>query len=128
MREREHDPEADLERYLKKFQPRAIRPWKIPRRAGNPWWLRLAAVTALIVAGSMLLWNAQRTTTKPPETGRRHDIPWTMTASRTYTSPALTKLAVDDDKAFDRLLTDESRAAFPAMQAEPSALQVLAKE
>jgi len=128
MWEPEHDPEVDLERYLRTLQPRAIRPWAKPRRAGNPWWSRLAAVTALILVGTVVLWYGQPPRTKPRETGARHHVGSTITEPRLNTIPALTKLALDDDQAFDRLLTDESRAAFPAIDAEPGALRVLAKE
>jgi hypothetical protein len=128
MWEREHDPEVDLEQYLRTLQPRAIRPWEMPRRAVHPWWPRLAPVAALILVGSVALWYAQPLRMKPPEPSARHDVGSTIPAPRLNTIPALTKLALDDDQAFDRLLTDESRTAFPVMHAEPSALRVLAKE
>jgi hypothetical protein len=128
MREREHGPDADVERYLRTFQPRAIQPWEMPRPARNLWWSRLAVVTALMLVASVVLWYAPPPRTKPAETGARQDVGSTIVGPRLNTIPALTKLALDDDQAFDRLLTGESRAAFPAMQAEQSALRVLAKE
>jgi hypothetical protein len=43
-------------------------------------------------------------------------------------TPVLTKLALDDSKAFDALLTDESQTVLPSMQGEQSALRVLAND
>jgi hypothetical protein len=120
----QHD-EDDLERYLKKFQPRAIRQLEVRRQTGNSWLRRMAAVV-VVFAGSISLWYAQRKTAKPPEKP-------TIQAVRSITNihmstPVLTKLALDDSKAFDALLTNESQTVLPSMQGEQSALRVLAND
>lgn len=120
----QHD-EDDLERYLKKFQPRAIRQLEVRRQTGNSWLRRLAAVV-VVLAGSISLWYAQRKTAKPPEKP-------TIQAVRSITNihmstPVLTKMALDDSKAFDALLTNESQTVLPSMQGEQSALRVLAND
>ena len=40
----------------------------------------------------------------------------------------LTKLALDDHRAFDEFMTDKTRSQFPSMNSEQSALRVLAKQ
>jgi hypothetical protein len=120
----QHD-EDDLERYLKKFQPRAIRQLEVRRQTGNSWLRRMAAAV-VVLAGSISLWYAQRKTAKPPEKP-------TIQAVRSITNihmstPVLTKLALDDSKAFDALLTNESQTVLPSMQGEQSALRVLAND
>jgi len=120
----QHD-EDDLERYLKKFQPRAIRQLEVRRQTGNSWLRRMAAVV-VVFAGSISIWYAQRKTAKPPEKP-------TIQAVRSITNihmstPVLTKLALDDSKAFDALLTNESQTELPSMQGEQSALRVLAND
>jgi hypothetical protein len=120
----QHD-EDDLERYLKKFQPRAIRQLEVRRQTGNSWLRRMAAVV-VVFAGSISIWYAQRKTAKPPEKP-------TIQAVRSITNihmstPVLTKLALDDSKAFDALLTNESQTVLPSMQGEQSALRVLAND
>jgi hypothetical protein len=120
----QHD-EDDLERYLKKFQPRAIRQLEVRRQTSNSWLRRMAAAV-VVLAGSISLWYAQRKTAKPPEKP-------TIQAVRSITNihmstPVLTKMALDDSKAFDALLTNESQTVLPSMQGEQSALRVLAND
>jgi site-specific recombinase len=43
-------------------------------------------------------------------------------------TPALTKLALDDRETFNELMTEKLRTQFPSMNGEQSALRVLAKE
>ena len=40
---------------------------------------------------------------------------------------ALTRLAIEEQTAFDAVITSDSQAMFPSMQEERSALRVLAK-
>jgi hypothetical protein len=117
-----HD--EDLELYLKKFKPRTIRRLDVRRQTGNSWLRRMAAV--VVFAGIISLWYAQRKTAKPPEKPRIQAI---RNMPQTHMStPVLTKLALDDSKAFDALLTNESRTVLPSMQGEQSALRVLAND
>lgn len=125
MQQRNHD--EDLVRYLKEFRPRAIRPLEMRRPTGNSWLRWLTAAAAVGFAGSILFWHGQINKTKPPE---RIGAPASIEVmSQTHLStPALTKLALDDEEAFDALLADESRNALPSMRSDQSALRVLAKE
>lgn len=43
-------------------------------------------------------------------------------------TPVLTKLALDDRRAFDRVMTERFQSQFPSMKSEQSALRVLARE
>jgi hypothetical protein len=124
MQDREHDEE--LVQNLRKFRPRAIRPLE-QRRTGNSSLKWLTAAAAVGLAGSMLFWYTQIHKTKPLE----RIVAQTSIEIRPQThwsTPALTKLALDDGKAFDALLADESRNLLPSMRGERSALRVLAKE
>jgi|SRR5580700_7670840 hypothetical protein len=120
-----HD--EDLELYLKKFQPRTIRRLDVRRQTGNSWLRRMAAV--VVFAGIISLWYAQRKTVKPPEKFTIQAVRSIRNMPQTHMStPVLTKLALDDSKAFDALLTNESRTVLPSMQGEQSALRVLAND
>jgi hypothetical protein len=43
-------------------------------------------------------------------------------------TPVLTKLALDDHRAFDQVMTEKFQSQFPSMKSEQSALRVLARE
>lgn len=123
----EHDEE--MERYLRKFQPRAVRQLGVLRQTEKPWLRRLAAAAVVVFAAGISLWYAQRKTTKLPETAIVQDVRLTPSVPQTRMNTlVLTKLAFEDGTAFDELLTDESRTALPRMEGEQSALRVLAKE
>jgi hypothetical protein len=128
----ENDQQAGVERYLKKFQLRAVRPLEMRQRTGNLWWQPMAAAAVVLVAAGIAVWRAPRKVALPGEFITTPKVQRVVSVSRTYsaypvTSPALTKLALDDEKAFDGLLTDESRDMLPSMQREQSALKILAK-
>jgi hypothetical protein len=123
----QHDEE--LERYLRQFQPRAIRQLAARRQrpSAQRWWLAAAAV--VVFAASIALWYARR---KPAEPPARVTLPAIRTIARApqmpMSSPLLTKLALDNREAFDDLMTAEARTVLPNMQRERSALRVLARE
>lgn len=124
-----HEHEQDIELYLRKFQPRAVRPLEIPRRAESPQLRWLAAMAVVVFAGCVALWYGSRPTTMPagPRVISERGSVGFRPPMRISTL-ALTKLALDDSEAFDAVLTDESRNMFPKMREERSALRVLAKE
>lgn len=145
MQDHEND---DLERYLKGFLPRSIRPLAGPGEASLPSeattttliqaamssqaqdpWLRALTMAAMVVlAGSCALWYGARQMGKAPESAAISDVRAGEIRAATHLSTvALTKLALDDSPAFDSLLARESRTMFPGMQADQSALRVLAK-
>jgi hypothetical protein len=127
MQQREHD--EDFERYLKKFQPRAIGPLNMPRQAGRPQLRWLAAAAIMVFAGCVALWYGAHRTIRPAELRSISVVrSGEFRPARRVNTLALTNLALDNSKAFEAVLTDESRNMFPNMQEERSALRVLAKE
>jgi hypothetical protein len=127
MQQREDD--QDIERYLRKFQLRAIGPMEMPRRVRSPQLRWLAAVAVVAFAGCVALWYGVRQTAKQTEPHAIYEVRSSEFRPPTRINTlALTKLALDDSKAFDAVLTDESRNMFPNMRGEQSALRVLAKE
>jgi hypothetical protein len=128
MHQYRDDEAEDMERYLRKFGPRAIRPLKIPRRVSSPQ-LRWLAAFAMAVACSVALWYGTRQPTESAVTRTVSEVSPSYPRRPTpINALALTKLALDDSKSFDTALRDESQAMFPSMRGEQSALRVLAKE
>jgi hypothetical protein len=127
MQGQEND-QNDVEQYLEMFQLRRVRPLEIPQPTGNSW-LRWSAVAAMVVLATAISVQLSRHAVKVPKIGAAHGVRTVALAPRPHmTTSALTKLALEDDKAFDAFLTDQSRAAFPSIQGERSALRVLSKE
>ncbi|MFZ3341251.1 MAG: hypothetical protein WA609_11510 [Terriglobales bacterium] len=127
MEKHEHD--EDIERYLRKFQPREVRPLERPRRMERRHlrWLPVAAI--VVFAGCVALWYGARQTSNPPAPRAiSGDASNGVRPQVRMNTLALTKLALDDSKAFDAVLADESQAMFPNMRGKQSALRVLAKE
>jgi|HubBroStandDraft_5_1064220.scaffolds.fasta_scaffold357869_2 hypothetical protein len=124
----QHEHDEDIERYLRKFQLRAIGPLEMPRGVRSRQLRWLAAVAVVVFAACFVLWygDHQRSSPEPRTTSEVRSSGF-LPPTRINTL-ALTKLALDDSKAFDVVLADESRAMFPNMQGEQSALRVLAKE
>jgi hypothetical protein len=123
----EHD--EDLERYLRTFQPRAVRPLVVRSQPQSQWLRRLAVAAVAVLAGGVSLWYAQRHIAKPPGQVTAQAVRSLVVPSQTHlNSPALTNLALDDSEAFEALLARESGSVLPRMQDEHSALRVLAKE
>jgi hypothetical protein len=128
MQQREDD--RDIERYLRKFQLRAVRPLKMQTsaRSSRLRW-RVAAAAVVVFAGCVALWFGAHQTAKQTEPHPIYEVRSSELRPPTRISTlALTKLALDDSKAFDAVLTDESRNMFPNMRGEQSALRALAKE
>src|ERR1700691_5490311 len=123
----QHQDDEDIERYLRTFQPRAIGPLTLPRRTGSPRLRWLVAAAVVVFAGCVVLLHGARPTTTAVEPRAISELRSSEFRPQTrISSPALTKLALDDRKAFDAVLTDESRSMFPKMREEQSALRVLA--
>ena len=121
----QHDEE--IERYLKEFTPRAIRPLEDDTRSPNLWPRRLAAAAVIVVAGGFSLWftlrEAKTVPLKPSVSELQHEIP---NSSKRVSTFLLTKLALEDEKRFDAVLTDESRRVLPSMQGQESTLRMFA--
>jgi hypothetical protein len=133
----DHD---DLERYLKGFQPRSIRALAVPgegrmasevitrSQTEDPWLRALTMAAMVVLAASFALWYGARQTANVPESAAISDIrPGEVPPATRVSTVALTKLALEDSRAFDAQLARESQNMFPGMQGNRSALRVLAK-
>jgi len=122
-----HDEET--ERYLKEFQPRAIRELKVSPERKTPLWKRLAAAAAIVACAEGVLWFTHRGSAPPKRAARIQ--PANVSAGiqrRPQSTIALTRLALDDGNKLDALLDEESRRSLPNVQEEHGALRVLAKD
>jgi hypothetical protein len=122
-----HDEE--MEGYLKGFLPRAVRPLEQEQRSRNFWPRRLAAAAVIVLAGGLCLWvtrrEAETVRLKPLSAELQRSIPSSHKPLSTF---LLTKLALDDNKRFDAVLTEESRRVLPSLQGQESTLRVFAGE
>ncbi len=121
------DEDEEMEQYLRRFQPRAIVPLRVSPQPGTAWLLRLA-VAAIVLAGGIALWYAPRKTSKSENSVAIREMEGGVLPTSRVNTLALTELALNDSKAFDRVLTEQSRTMFPSMKTKESALQALAKE
>ena len=122
-----HDEET--ERYLKEFQPQAIRGLQFTPKVSVLLWRRLAAVAAVAACAGGLFWFSLRESTRRKEGAitQAHKLV-VVSQQQPPSTLALTSLALEDDKKFEALLDEESRKSLPRFQEEHSALKVLARE
>jgi ferric-dicitrate binding protein FerR (iron transport regulator) len=123
------NPDEEMERYLKEFRPRAIRPLEKEAPSHRAWLRPLAAAAAIVLAAGLCLWWSRRETAT---------VPQASSESQTRVSPAstekrmnslfLTKLALEDDQAFNAVLSEQSRRVLPSLQGHESTLRVFAAE
>lgn len=122
-----HDEE--MESYLKEFIPRAIRPLEQEQRSPNFWPRRLAAAAVIVLAGGLCLWvtrrEAETVPLKPLIAELQRSIPSSHKPLSTF---LLTKLALDDNKRLNAVMTEESRRVLPSLQGQESTLRVFAGE
>lgn len=122
-----YDDEA--ERYLREFRPRAIPPLEVVQKARRILLRRLAVVAALALLAGSFLWFTHREAARPKEVANLQASKVSVRREQEFEStPALTKLALTDNKEFESLLADESRKVLPAVQGEQSTLRVLARD
>ena len=123
-------PDDEMERYLRQFQPRAIRALELAPKVGLALRWRLVAATAglALFAGSFL-WVTHRDAQRLPPTLNVRANKANGAGERQLESPlALTRLALSDNDKLESLLAEESRAELPSLQGEQSMLRALAKE
>ena len=121
--------DEETERYLREFQPRAIRPLEVLPKVRNVLSRRLAAVVAVTLFAGGTAWYLHREAPPKKEVTNVLAKTKSVTSERRYASTvALTRLALEDNERLDAMLADESRKLLPAFQGEQSTLKVLAKE
>ncbi len=119
----------DLEKYLREFRPRAMRPLETARSVSIPWkgWLAAAALVLFSATGG--LWYGRHNSSVPgagvkPETFKAE----ARVEQRKTNTILLTKLALEDPKRFEEELEADSRRELPDLQGARSTLRVLTKE
>src|SRR5271166_5945252 len=109
----------DLEKYLREFQPLAVRPLESSRQTANPWRGRLAAAAVVLLSVSGGLWYARhksdmrRAEVKLQSSGGDAGV-----EERRGNAILLTKLALEDPKRFEEQIEDESQHVLPDFQGE----------
>jgi hypothetical protein len=121
-------PDEEMEHYLKEFKPRAISP--LEKQASPPrFWLKGLAAAAAIVAAGTSIWMSRRETVIVPQVTSEPQPQESPAFIEKRMNPfLLTKLALEDNRTFNAVLTDESRRVLPSLRGQQSTLRVLAAE
>jgi hypothetical protein len=131
-----HEPEQDMEKYLREFQPRAVRALEA-ERAIEPRvayevarfdWRRLAAAAVMLFALGTSIWFAHRKSAGVQEAAQQQGGLRNQIRRQELNNWQLTRLALSDKEKFDEVLTEQSRESLPNLRGEKSALWVLAQE
>jgi hypothetical protein len=122
--------DEQFEKYLKSFRP--VDPEPLPvrtkkRAAGASSRSALAASAVACLAAVALVVIVLPHSPRPTDDQAPAGLQDNAEHDRMSTA-ALTRLALEDHAAFDKLMTNEVQTQFPSMQSEQSALRVLAKE
>ena len=126
-----NQPDDEMERYLRQFQPRPVRALKVVPHAGLflRWRLVAAAAAGVALLAGCFLWVTHRDAHRLPATAQIQVTKAKGAGERRFESPlALTRLALADNDKLESLLAEESRAELPSLQGEQSMLRALAKE
>jgi hypothetical protein len=121
-----HDEET--ERYLKEFQPQAIRELQFAPEAGTLFWRRLAAGVGAAACAGGLFWFSLRESSRRKEGAAQAHKTAVAGQQRHLSTLRLTSLALEDERKFDAFLDEESRKSLPRLEEEDSTLKVLAKD
>ena len=122
-----HDEET--ERYLREFQPRAIRPLEVSPKVRNALSRQLLGVAVVTLFAAGTAWYLRRETPPKKEATIVLARKESDRSEKRYASTvALTRLALEDNEKLDALFADESRKLLPTFQEEQSTLKVLARE
>ncbi len=125
--------DEEMEKYLKEFKPRAIRPLTIQpvkREDLAPrFWLATIAVAAIMLAAGFSIFVSRRETVVVPQASNaRPAASRAALVEKRMNTFLLTQLALEDSQAFDAFMSDESRRVLPSLQGQDSMLQILAVE
>ncbi len=123
-----HDQRDEFEEYLRRFQPRAPRarplPWRRPAQPARVWMAAAAAVLAGIV--TYTAWSV----THPRNTVLSSQIPAAAPQDPIVQATLgwLSRAAIADPDALDKLLIDTSPRLLPRVDRPEGTLATLAKE
>jgi hypothetical protein len=131
-----HEPEQDMEKYLREFQPRAVRALETERTTEHRVahevarfdWRRLAAAAVMLFALGTSVWFAHRKSAEVQEAARPQGAVGNQIRRQELNNWQLTRLALSDKEKFDEVLTEQSRESLPNLRGEKSTLRVLAQE
>ncbi len=120
--------DTEFEQYLSEFRPRGIAPLNVQsirRRAG---WLSLAAAVLLLAIGTtgIYIWRQEKNAPSKANVSIQQSKPSVRVSS--LTAAALTRLALEDDAKFERVLAEQSRSSLPNLRGDQSTLRILANE
>lgn len=124
------DPfDQETEGYLREFQPRAIKPFRVEPKGKNIFARPSAVVAVMVLLAGVSLWFAHRELSRPKVAASIRTAQKTVARERRYPSTlALTRLALEDNEKLESLLAEESRRVFPAFQGKQGTLGVLAND
>lgn len=120
--------DVEFEQYLSEFRPRGMARLK-GRSIRRPMrWLRLAAALLLIGIGTVgfYMWRHEKNASVKENVLIQQSKPSGKVASQT--AAELTRLALDDDARFERVLAEQSRSSLPNLRGDQSTLRILANE
>jgi hypothetical protein len=123
------NPDEEMEQYLKEFRPRAIRRLAIEAPSPHYWPRRVAGAAAILLVAGLSIWLSRRGTVMVPEAAREQQTQVSAMFGENRMNPFLmTRLALEDKRAFDAMLTENSRRVLPSLQGQESMLRVLASD
>jgi hypothetical protein len=127
-----HEPDRELqqemEKYLREFQPRAVRALETERSDAQFDWRRLAAAAVMLFALGTSVWFAHMNPAEVQQARQRQGTPGNQIRQPELNNWQLTRLALSDKEKFDEVLTEQSRESLPNLRGEKSTLRVLAQE
>jgi len=122
------NPDEDMEQYLREFRPRGIRPLKIEEPSRHFWPKTLAAAAAIALAAGLSIRLARReTAVVPPRVEPPAQVRAALSEKR-MNPFLLTQLALEDNRKFGAVMSEESRKVLPTLQGRGSMLRVFAAE
>jgi hypothetical protein len=131
--------DAQLESYLKSFRPLDPEPLPLHVKTHSVSARRRSALAVFTVACSATVALVVIMLSRGPESSSEQLVSRPFSDAGAFVESkdgkriglpmiGLTKLALDNHQAFEEFMTDKTQSQFPPMNAEHSALRVLAKQ